>query len=95
MSEIAIKLITEYIENWGQPDSSRIKALQNALDAAGINVVAYVDEGGYHCFRGEESEKRRAFHFTISFGPTFARTFEKTEQNVDELIDRFKAGDET
>lgn len=93
MSEIAIKLITEYIENWGQSIEQQMSALQRALDAAGIKVVAYVDEEGYHRFRGEPSEVRRATYFSICFSGTFSRTFEKTEQKVDELIARFMAGD--
>lgn len=87
---IAIKLITEYIENWGQSDFYKMAALNAALRAARINVVAYVDEEGYHKFRGEESEVKRALYFTLNFGSCFSRTFEKTEQKVDDLIEKYR-----
>ena len=90
MTMIAVKLITEYIEHWGQSDFYKMQALNNALKAAGINVVAYVDEEGYHKFRGEESEAKRALYFTLNFGSCFARTFEKTEQKVDDLIEKYR-----
>jgi len=93
MSKIAIDLISGYIEHWGQPDDYKMSALQKALDAAGINVVAYVDEKGYHCFRGSESEQRRATYFTICCGGTFSVRWEETVRRADALIARFKAGD--
>ncbi len=90
MSETAVELITLYIEHWGQSDERKMEALNRALKRACINVVAYVDEGGYHCFRGEDSECKRATKFVHSFGRTFARTFEKTERNVDDLMEKFR-----
>lgn len=90
MSKTAIRLITEYIEHWGQSDEQKMAALNQALKAAGINVVAYVDNEGYHKFRGEDSEAKRALYFTFGFGSCFSRTFEKTEQKVDDLIEKYR-----
>lgn len=92
MSEIAVKLITEYIENWGTPREKRIEIFNRALKEAGIEARVYIDDTGTQMFLGPDDEMKKAVFFRYKICSGNGGQFSEREQRIDDLITEFKAG---
>lgn len=95
MSEIAKKIVFDYMRNWGQPRERRIGVLNEALAHAGIKCVVQIDEKGTQHFKADDlNEMERAISFRNLLYGCFGISFKNEEISIDALIEKFKKGEQ-
>ncbi len=88
MSEIANRVVNDYIFNWGQSRDVRVKTLNDAIKAAGIKATAYVDKTGTMFFDSEDlTEMRRAVMFRTDI---HGHLGSDNESKVDAVIAKYR-----
>ena len=88
MSQLAERILGDYVYNWGQSREVRINTLNRALKAAEIKCQVYVDKTGTMLYDAESNEEmKRAIMFRCGF---MTHPCEDRYAHIDAWIETFR-----